>query len=1362
MNKTKIEAIEILDRIIIGRVEPRVYAFTTNTVPNYLKVGDTYRPVSKRLEEWKQFYPKLKKQYEEKAIIDDKTYFRDYAIHKFLEQDLKKHRLRKEEIEENVYYSKEFFKDTKSSDINEAIKDIKVNYKANSGKYEYYSSNNKRSKKFHYKRERTWTLRPNQQVVVENFKKAIKNGRKNLLMYAVMRFGKSFTALSCALEMKAKIVLVVSAKADVKNEWKETVESAKNFSKYVFLESDDLLEDEMAINNNLANEKNVVIFLTLQDLQGKRIKNKHKEIFREQIDLLIVDETHFGARAESYGEILKYAGYSNKKSIENLKKDQRNIKKFEDEKIETSSADSEIKKIYAKIRLHLSGTPYRILMGNEFKKEDIISFVQFSDIVKEQEEWDRENINKDSVNEWDNPYYGFPQMVRFAFNPNESSRAKIEKLEKSGVSFAFSKLFEPVSIEKDVENQGHKKFINENEIIDLLKVIDGTKDDEGLLGFLDYEKIKEGKMCRHMVMVLPYCASCDAMEKLIEEKKLEFKNLQEYKIVNISGIETKHEYKKTNDVKREIRECENNNQKTLTLTVNRMLTGSTVEQWDTMLYFKDTVSPQEYDQSIFRLQNQYVRTLWGENGIIKENLKPQTLLVDFDPNRLFRMQEQKSLIYNVNTDEKGNSKLRKRIEEELRISPIIVMNRNKIKEVNAADILKAVSDYNNKRSISDEVMDIPVDLTIINDECVRKTIESQSEFNSKNGLTIKPNQGEGDEIDIDNSNEETTEKPDTTSTRIGEHSETNTYNEIKKIESKIKTYYLRILFYTFLIEDRVSSLDDIINVMEKKENKRIASNLNLEKDILVRIQKEMDSFKRNNLDYKIQNISMLASDETLTPLERAMTSIKRFDRMSEYEIITPSKICDDMVSALSKNKLRRIVENGGKLIDIVSKSGEYAVSLYKELTLVLKYSHEDVKDIIYSIPTSSLAYEFTRKFYEILGLNVDNIATEFNALDLLEIQDKAGKINYEKISKILKQDRVFSEITLEDKMRGDENKVKFGAVIGNPPYQMSDGGAQASARPIYQYFVNMGKELASDYSCFITPTRWFAGGKGLDEFRYQMLNDNTMKELHDFLTPEDVFPNTNNRGGVCYFINESGNNTSEVKVVTHKDNQVISDVKRELLIEGVDIFIRDSIAISIIKKIFNDNYNENFSQMVSSRKPFGIESNIIKTDLFKENSEDLDEPIVCIGRNKCKGFIEKENIKAHKEWIDKWKVYIPRANNIGTELNDDNLNSFVGEPNSICTEAYIVVGAGKINDETSAVNVSKYLTTKFARFLHKQAKASQDASSKTYKFIPIEDFSSESKIDWSQPVNKIDEQLFNKYGLSIEEKEHIESSIKDM
>ena len=1355
MNKMKIEAIDVLDRIIIGRVDPHIYAFTTNTVPNYLKVGDTYRPVSQRLNEWRVFFPELEKQYENKAVIDDETYFRDYAIHQFLEQDLRKERLKSSDLEEGIYFSREFFKETKNADIDKAIEDIKSNYNGNTGKYEYYRSESRLPERYHYERGEKWNLRPNQADAVKSFVNAVHNGRKNLLMYAVMRFGKSFTSLCCALEMKADLVLVVSAKADVKDEWKKTVEKPGNFVDYEFFEATDLARNESAIKDKLSEEKKIVLFLTLQDLQGNNIKDKHKELFGKEIDLLIIDETHFGARGKSYGKSIDNKGYD--------KNEEKNIKKLEDERIEINKAEKKLKKINAKIRLHLSGTPYRILMGSEFEKDDIISFVQFSDIVKEQEEWDKNNLNKDEVNEWDNPYYGFPQMIRFAFNPNKSSREKMEQLKKRGTSYTLSDLFKLESKDEDTTNNNYKKFKNEKEILDLLQVIDGSKEDENILGFLDYDKIKEGKMCRHMVMVLPLCASCDAMEELLKDKKDSFKNLSEYEIINISGFEAKKKYKKIKDIKKRIKDCEYKNKKTLTLTVNRMLTGSTVEQWDTMIYFKDTASPQEYDQSIFRLQNQYIRILSSDKGIIKENLKPQTLLVDFSPNRLFRMQEQKSLIYNVNIDKNGNRKLKERISEELRISPIIMMNHNKIKEVDATNILEAISEYNNQRSVSDEVLDIPIDLSILNDETIRKAIEQQVKFNSKQGLMIAPNQGEGDELDIKEAgeegknSEENQEKPESK-----DYTEEKSDKEIDKLEGQIKTYYQRLLFFSFLTKDKVASLDDILSVIDKDENIRLSKNLFLDKGIIEKISKVMDPFKRSRLDYKIQNISMLACDESIAPLTRAMTSIKKFNRMSESEVITPSKVCDEMVNLLPEEGLKEIIFKQDKLLDIASKSGEYAVSLYKRLTSELGYSHEDVKDIIYSIPTSSIAYEFTRRFYEILDINVENIAVGFNAYDLINVKNDKDEVDYERISSILEQGKPFSKITLEDEIKVGEKKVKFGAVIGNPPYQISDGGAQASAKPIYQYFVLLGKQLSNKYSCYITPTRWFAGGKGLDEFRDMMLRDKTIKELHDFLTPEDVFPNTNNRGGICYFISDYEKIDSEVKVVTHQNNSIISNKKRSLMVKNIDIFIRDSMAISVIDKAFKTKNEGDLSSIVSPRKPFGIESNIIKNSKFKSISTKLTNPVVCIGKNRIKGYLERDDIKAHQEWIDKWKVYVPRANNIGTELNDDNLNSFVGEPNSICTESYIVVGACMDMDAEEAKNLCKYLTSKFVRYLHKQAKASQDASSKTYKFIPLQNFTHNSDIDWTKSIANMDEQLFDKYNLSEEEREHIKNSIKDM
>lgn len=142
--------------------------------------------------------------------------------------------------------------------------------------------------------------------------------------------------------------------------------------------------------------------------------------------------------------------------------------------------------------------------------------------------------------------------------------------------------------------------------------------------------------------------------------------------------------------------------------------------------------------------------------------------------------------------------------------------------------------------------------------------------------------------------------------------------------------------------------------------------------------------------------------------------------------------------------------------------------------------------------------------------------------------------------------------------------------------------------------------------------------------------------------------------------------------------------------------------------------------------------------------------------------MEKDKIVSHKEWIDKYKVYVARANNIGTELNDDNINSFGGEKQSVCTESYLCVGADLELDKSSAQNLEKYLSAKFFRFMHSLSKASQDATSKTFQFVPLQDFTETSDIDWSKPISEIDKQLYAKYGLSEEEIAFVEKMIKEM
>lgn len=1307
--------VDILDDLIIGRVEPQIYAFTTETIPNYLKVGDTYRPIEMRLNEWRKYFPNLEKKFGNVAKVDEETFFRDYAVHFFLENELKRSRLKPNALKGIPYYSNEFFENATEEDLQEAIEDIKSGHQNNESKYQYYRFDESHIPITHtYTRIEEYPLRPNQQKTVDNFREALNKGRTNLLMYAVMRFGKSFTSMCCAVEMGAKLVVVVSAKADVKEEWKKTVESHIKFDGYCFLDSTSLLtSDTIIAEKQKANEK-IVLFLTLQDLQGDEIKSKHKEVFENQIDLLLIDETHFGARATEYGKVLKEENLSAKEIKSELK--------LNDNTLDDLEITNKVFK--AKIRIHLSGTPYRILMNSEFTNDDIIAFYQFTNIAEDQAQWDLENINKDEVKEWDNPYYGFPQMIRFAFNPNESSRKKMEEMKKKGVTYAFSELFRPQSITLDKENKLHKKFKYEKEILDLLKVIDGSEEDANLLSFLDYDKIKEGKMCRHIVCVLPYRASCDALEELITNQ--DFKHLSNYEIINISGVENEKNFKDTQSVQAKIKKCEIENIKTITLTVNRMLTGSTVPEWDTMLYLKDTASPQEYDQAIFRLQNQFIKIFKEPNGdVVKFNMKPQTLLVDFNPNRMFQMQEHKSQIYNVNTESNGNSKLEDRIRKELEISPIVVLNNNKIVQIQPADILDAVRKYSSSRSVFDEATTISIDMSLLDIEAIKAEIERQGKIGSRQGLEIPPAKGEGDEIDVDDTSDNDEDENEGNS-KAKDDEAVNDY------KGQFAMYYARILFFAFLTDSRVKSLQEIINhIKDNADNLRIASNLSLETTILDLFQKHINPFILSELDYKIHNINSLANDTAISPVERASNAMKKFGRLSEWEVVTPESITEIMINSLPENS----ISDSSLLLDIASKQGEFVYGVYK------KFGKKTASNF-YSIPTSKLTYEFTRKVYRLLELDVNLIEHNYTSLDLIKendlIKDETIKIN---------------------------NKLmKFNVIVGNPPYQ--DRREGTSDNPIYHLFMDLAYKL-SEKVVLVTPGRFlFNAGKTPNQWNKKMLDDHHLKVKTYFNKSSDAFPEVQLPGGIAITLRDKKQQFDKIGVFSKFEelNSVLQKVTNAPDFESIDskIFTQNKFDLETLYKDY-----PNYKNIIGSngREKRLTTSIFDQLSLFTETPTNKNDVCVfgLIKNNRTYRFIPAKYIEDHKN-TDRYKVLLPKSNGSGA-LGEVVPTPLIGEPvigkvGTGYTQSFISIGAFTAIIE--AESCLKYIKTKFVRSMLGVLKVTQDNNKDVWKFVPIQDFSKKSKIDWTKSIFEIDQQLYAKYKLNQDEIDFIEKMIKPM
>lgn len=321
-------------------------------------------------------------------------------------------------------------------------------------------------------------------------------------------------------------------------------------------------------------------------------------------------------------------------------------------------------------------------------------------------------------------------------------------------------------------------------------------------------------------------------------------------------------------------------------------------------------------------------------------------------------------------------------------------------------------------------------------------------------------------------------------------------------------------------------------------------------------------------------------------------------------------------------------------------------------------------------------------------------------------------------------------------------KMKFDVIIGNPPYQLNDGGgAGTSAIPIYNRFVTQAKKLQPRYLTMIIPSRWFSGGKGLDEFRSDMLNDRSIRHLVDFSESIDCFPGVDIAGGVCYFLWDRDNQGDCQVDNIHKGRSTIS--VRPL--NEFDTFIRDSVAISIIKKI-KDIGEISLEKIVSSRKPFGLES--------KQRSYKTGElKLVWSGG---KGVIPLSKVPSGHELIEKWKILISKTSHdhAGQPDKDGKRRVFsrieVLPPKAVCTESYLIIGPFKSKEH--AQNMETYLKTKFCRFLVSTILLTQNIAKDKFQFVPMPNL---DKV-WT------DKMLYKKYNLSDEEIEFIESRIRPM
>ena len=320
--------------------------------------------------------------------------------------------------------------------------------------------------------------------------------------------------------------------------------------------------------------------------------------------------------------------------------------------------------------------------------------------------------------------------------------------------------------------------------------------------------------------------------------------------------------------------------------------------------------------------------------------------------------------------------------------------------------------------------------------------------------------------------------------------------------------------------------------------------------------------------------------------------------------------------------------------------------------------------------------------------------------------------------------------------------MQFDVIIGNPPYQLDDGGYGTSAAPIYQLFVEKALALDPRYAVFVTPSRWMAGGKGLDKYRERMLSDKRLRNIVDYPKLYEVFPGVKIRGGISYFLWDRDYN-GPCAVQTIWDGQPTGPaVARHL--DAYDILVRRNEAVPILDKV-RAKGEPTLDTRVSSRKPFGLPTN------FKGRSSaaGLSNP-VRLFENQRTGWIARQDITTNPEWIDEWKVLTTRVQGTSAAVETKFLSKpIIAEPGTACTETYLV--AGHFATEFEAMRYAKYLRTRFVRFLISLRKPTQDAARGVYSFVP------------DLPLNEewTDAKLYKRYGLTEDEIAFIESQVAE-
>lgn len=1227
-----------------------------------------------------------------------KTWFHDHDVHEVLKRSGIKH---PKELAGN-----EWFK-TDLETAKEAIKAVKDGRSFISETQAAYKAEKVKI-----------TLRPEQDAAVKQTQKTYKK-KARMLWNAKMRFGKTLTSLELIKQEGFQRVLIMTHRPVVRDSWFEDYKKMEMSEAGYLYGSVDKGEKLTTLKSG---DKPFIYFVSIQYLRYNGAQANLPLFSDVDWDLIIIDEAHEGTQTELSDIVMK----------------------------------SLVKEGHTKI-LELSGTPFNLL--DQFAPEQVYTW----DYVMEQQaklKWDLENP------EHPNPYEQLPEVKMYTFEMKHK-----EKFTDENKAFNFREFFR-------VDDEG--ELVYKDDVRRFLDNITNPNSDTNY-PFSTREYRDE---LRHTLWIMPGVREANAFEKLLKEHPVFG---MDYNIVNVvRNDKSDNIIDASGDDLSKVRQAitdDPSQTKTITLTVRRLTTGVNVPEWTAVMFLSNTSSSTNYLQAAFRAQTPFSHEKIG--------MKKRCYIFDFAPDRALTVMAETAQI-NSGVGKKNTNQQKQAMANLLNFLPILGKSDNGMEPFNVDRMLTQIKKVYAEKAVRSGFEDD----SLYNDNLLTLTADDAERFNKLNAIVGKtqkqktPTKVTINDSGLTDEEYDQAEKAKKKKPRELSQEEKEAIEKLKEARKQQKTMIsilrgvsIRIPMMIYGMDVDLSkniTIEDFIKEVDDESWKEFMPS-GFTKGMFQEITKYYDAEVFIEAGRIIrQRAKSFDSLDFIERAEEIATLFGSFKNPDKETVLTPWRVVnmqiakgigglnfyDDNFESMTDGATPNlhwvdtdvtdsVYHPETKIIDINAKTGLYP--LHAAMSLYYQYvqNNDDNRFDADSVYRGILA----NNIYAIAKTPMAKTITERTLTGYKKY--KTNVVYIENFSNTLKSSIEEGKKLVEEAF----GKVKFDVVIGNPPYQESDGGANASASPTYHYFVEVAKALTPQYISLIMPSRWYSGGKGLDSFRDTMLSDIHIRQILDFPNPDEVFPSTNIRGGVCVVNWDKSWNSNKnlTRVITFENNVIKNDVQRTIKFDDLDIFIRDSTSVEILEKInkVTPLHEGRISDFASPRKPYGFSGFFIRDERFHADASILQNPVKCYGKGVV-GFVERDEIKVKTEWIDKWKIFTARANNIGTELNDDNFNTIIGEPGTICTETYIVIGADLNLDEGSAQNLSEYLKTKFSRLLHGIAKSSHDAARTTYKFIPLQNFSNDSDIDWSKSISEIDQQLYKKYGLSDEEIMFIEEKVKEM